>query len=383
LDQPFSKWYALGYTDTSIGQGSHTPISAYLAHWGLFLFLIVSWMVWETLDWMANTPVSSLQKLKSALGVILLVIIVLSGGIVYLMVEIDAPISWLVMILAAWAAVLLLRPGMPDTKRLVLFLIGTGLVLTQTVEVIVLSGDVGRMNTVFKFYLQVWVLFGVSAAASLGWLLSEATGLLREYLERLYSPVQRVWQFVLVVLIFGAAMYPAMAGLSKIKDRMTENAPNSLNGQEYLTVARYNYNGVDMALDEDYRAIRWLEENIQGSPTIVEAQLGEYSWGSRISINTGLPAVLGWNWHQRQQRTGHDQDVWDRYYQITDFYNTPIQEIAVDFLNRYHVRYIIVGQLERAFYTPDGLAKFELWNGQFWHEVYRDGQTVIYQVGGS
>lgn len=178
-------------------------------------------------------------------------------------------------------------------------------------------------------------------------------------------------------------MYPVMAGMARAKDRMTDDVPISLNGQAYLTVARYNYNGVDMALDEDYRAMRWLEENVQGSPTIVEAQLVEYNWGSRFSINTGLPAVLGWNWHQRQQRTGHDADVWQRATEITDFYNTSIQQTAVDFLNRYDVRYIIVGQLERSFYTPEGLAKFELWNGQFWHEVYRDGQTVIYEVGGS
>ena len=382
LYQPFVDWYALGYTETNVWQGSHTPISAYLTHWGLFLFLIVSWMVWETLDWMANTPISSLRKLKPAAGAILLAMIVLLGGIAYLMVQLDAPISWLVMILAAWTAVLLFRPAMSDAKRLVLFLVGTGLVLTQTVEVIVLFGDIGRMNTVFKFYLQVWVLFGVSAAASLGWLVAEASVSLKSYLEGLYRPVRRVWQFALAVMVFGAAMYPAMAGLAKIKDRTTESAPHSLDGAEYLTVAHYNYNGVDMGLEEDYRAIRWLQDNVQGSPTIVEAQLVEYTWGSRMAINTGLPAVLGWNWHQRQQRTGHDTDVWDRYNRILEFYNTPLQDVTVNFLNQYDVRYIIVGQLERAAYTPEGLAKFEQWNGQFWHEVYRDGQTVIYEVGG-
>ena len=382
LYRPFSDWYALGYTETKIWQGSHTPLNAYLSHWGVFLFLIVSWMVWETLDWMANTPVSALRKVKPYLGVILILFLMLLVGIAYLMVEIDAPISWLVMLLAVWAGVLLLRPGMPDAKRLILFLTGTGLVLTQTVEVIVLSGDIGRMNTVFKFYLQVWVLFGVSAAASLAWLASEARDALQAYLEKAAGPVQRTWQFILAVLVFGAAMYPVMAGMAKVKDRMADTAPVSLNGQEYLNYARYNYNGVDISLTEDYRAMRWLQENVQGTPPIVEAQLIEYTWTSRFAINTGLPAVLGWNWHQRQQRTGNDADVWQRHYEIAEFYETPLQQIAVDFLNRYSVRYIIVGQLERAHYSPEGLAKFDLWNGEFWHEVYRDGQTVIYEVGG-
>jgi uncharacterized membrane protein len=239
------------------------------------------------------------------------------------------------------------------------------------------------MNTVFKFYIQVWVLFGVSAAASLAWLVLAASEQLHSYLEGLYKPLKSVWQVAVVLMVIGAAMYPLLAGAAKIKDRMAENSPFTLDGQEYLTIARYNYNGVDMMLAEDYRAMRWLEENLQGSPTIVEAQLVEYTWGSRFSINTGLPAVLGWNWHQRQQRTGQDADVWLRANEIAVFYESTDAQTTVDFLNRYDVRYIIVGQLERAAYTAQGLAKFDLWNGQYWHEVYRDGQTVIYEVGGS
>jgi hypothetical protein len=77
-------------------------------------------------------------------------------------------IAWLVVPLAAWAGVLLLRPRQPEARRAVLFLIGTGLAITLVVDTVVVVGDIGRMNTVFKFYLQVWALFAVCAAVVLG-----------------------------------------------------------------------------------------------------------------------------------------------------------------------------------------------------------------------
>jgi uncharacterized membrane protein len=49
-------------------------------------------------------------------------------------------------------------------------------------------------------------------------------------------------------------------------------------------------------------------------------------------------------------------------------------------LDRYAVRYIVVGQLEQAYYEAAGLAKFEQWNGDLWKEVYRDMDTAIYEV---
>jgi len=372
LYQPYTRWYALGYTQVSIWRGTHTPINAYVTHWGVFLFVIFSWMAWETREWMATTPVSALRRLLAYRDVLVGSGVALAGMAGWLMVSLEVSLAWLVIAGGVWAGVLILRPGMPDAKRVVLFLIGSGLFLTLLVEVVVLSGDIGRMNTVFKFYMQVWVLFAISAAAALGWLLPE--------LRRWVPQVQRVWRLAMAFLVFAALLFPLLGGPAKMQDRMAEDAPRTLDGMAYMAYARYSDQGKDMNLDEDYRAIRWLQDNVVGSPVIVEGHTVEYRWGSRYAIYTGLPAVLGWNWHQRQQRTGQEALVWQRVAEIEDFYVTTNRESVRRFLEAYDVKYIIVGQMERAYYDGPGLEKFDAWEGDLWRKVYQDGETAIYEV---
>ncbi len=99
-------------------------------------------------------------------------------------------------------------------------------------------------------------------------------------------------------------MYPLAAVPAKINDRMASEAPNTLDGARFMEFSQYYEFSNEFDLVEDYHAIRWIQDNVKGSPVIVEAAIPEYRWGSRYSIHTGLPAVLGWNWHQRQQQVG-------------------------------------------------------------------------------
>ena len=177
-----------------------------------------------------------------------------------------------------------------------------------------------------------------------------------------------------------AALYFLIASMAKIRDRMNPDAPHTLDAMTYMNGAQYfDFNGI-IDLSEDYRAIRWMEENIQGSPVIVEANCTEYRWCSRFTIYTGLPGVLGWNWHQRQQRALVSDQVWNRVAEINNFYFTTDPTAAQVFLNKYNVLYIVVGKLERAEYSGDGLLKFDFLNGKLRQEVYREGDTVIYKV---
>jgi uncharacterized membrane protein len=285
------------------------------------------------------------------------------------------------MPLAIWALVLMLRPGLPDTKRLVLFMISTGLVITMFVELIVLDGDIGRQNTIFKFYMQAWVLFAISSAAAVGWLASE----LREWTKGW----RNFWYTAGGILLACALLYTFTASLDKVRDRMTASnqpasavPPMTLDSMAYMNYVTYSDNGQDLDLSHDYRAIRWLQDNIKGSPVVLDGVPAgiQYAWYSRISIYTGLPAVVGWQWHEEQQRTVlPDGTVAARGVEAQNVYRTMDLGQVTDFLKKYNVRYIVVGELERLHF-PEGLAKWDQQNGKLWKDVYRDGDTVIYEV---
>ena len=118
-------------------------------------------------------------------------------------------------------------------------------------------------------------------------------------------------------------------------------------------------------LEQDYQAIQWLRQNILGSPVIVEANTGLYHWGDRISINTGLPVVVGWDWHTKQQYSLLPGDIIDnRINDIRTIYETADPEEALKLLRQFNVSLVYVGPLERAVYFPGGFAKFDLMASQ-------------------
>jgi len=189
------------------------------------------------------------------------------------------------------------------------------------------------------------------------------------------------FQIPLIVMVGGALLFPLMGTTDKIHDRMDVNAPHTLDGMEYMRTSSYYDMGVSMPLVEDYAAIQWMQDNIPGSPVIVEGQAYEYRWGTRYTIYTGLPGVIGWNYHQRQQRAIlQSTEVQDRVNAVDQFYMTNDLDFVREFLKQYEVSYIVVGRLEEAFYPGNGLDKFAAQEGILWDEVYRNGETVIYQV---
>ena len=245
--------------------------------------------------------------------------------------------------------------------------------LSLLVEFVVLAGDIGRMNTVFKFYYQVWVLFGLASALTL-------PGVLAHW--RVEAPrVRWLWMGAFIALLGAAALFPLTATPAKIRDRMAET-PRTLDGLAFAEKAGYAMESVSFPLAPDLKAIRWLQDNIQGSPVILEMNTKDrlYSWGSRYAVHTGLPSVVGWSWHQRQQQAGlAENHVEQRIDDVRTIYRTADVELTRNLIARYGVSLVIVGRLERIYGTPDGIEKFSRLGFQ---KIYDIDDVQIYRVSG-
>jgi YYY domain-containing protein len=419
LYRPFWAGYGSFYDSAGLWQGTRTPLYAYFVVHGLFLFAIVSYLLarvfgrWQDLrpdpclrrlrlTFRYRSKRGRLQEAARAAGVrgIPLGPWIWLALILFLLLEFfflvpglssfaepsthaleagthayrGLAVLALGLPLAVIGLLLLFRPGLPAAERLWAYLVLLGLAMTLGVEVIVIEGDIGRMNTVFKFYLQVWLMWGVAAAAALAWMLPRV---------QQWRQGRGWWLGILAALLFFAALYPPLATSAKIRDRFQADPGPGLDGWAYMeTATYYDPNGGQYDLKWDLEAIRWLLDNIVGSPVILEGHAPEYRWGARYSINTGLPTVLGWNWHQRQQRAAAgDQEVWDRATNIGYIYNETVPALVKPMLDRYHVRYIVVGPLERTYYQPAGLNKFEQMAGNgMLRIVFRNEGVTIYEV---
>jgi len=420
LYRPFWAHYGSFYNSVAVWQGTRTPLWAYLLIHGLFLFVLVSYLCARVfgsdgrrpadplirrlrLTWRFRKQPGRLRRVAAmagvrgmplslpavwlGIGLLILVelLLVVPGLLPFTRPHADALAAggYANRSLAVWALgiplgllglLLLFRRGLAVTERLWTTLVLLGLAMSLGVELVVIEGDIARMNTVFKFYLQVWLIWGVTAAASLAWLIPRL---------RYWQQGRGVWLGFLAVLLFCAGLYPPLAIKAKVNDRFNVDLGPGLDGWAYMQTAHYyDPQGQEYDLKWDLEAIRWLLDNVVGSPVILEGHTPEYRWGARYSVHTGLPAVVGWNWHQRQQRAAADsQAVWDRVADVAAIYNTPAPEVALPLLQQYQVRYIVVGPLERAYYEPQGLAKLEeMALGGSLRAVFRNDQVTIYEV---
>ena len=418
LWQPFVSNFATAYLSIELWNGARTTLSEYLIVHGIFLFVIATYLIWQTFDSKAargpfrflrmalkrSNRIDHLLTLQRVFAapptayedwavVIVFAAMVLEGGFLVLQLSVFV-VAFPLLVLAG---LLVLRPDLEPARRLIALLIAAGLALTMMVEVIVYKGDIGRMNTVFKFYLQAWVFFGIAAAVGLAFVLQtrddrrqtddgrrmrEIAPVLSSVHRRPSSVLPFWWWGVFAVLVFAGLLYPVTAARAKVNDRFVPGSPPGLNGMDYMKTAVYNDQGHDLVLKYDLEAIQWMRENIQGSPVVLEGNAPLYRWGSRIAIYTGLPTVIGWDWHEKQQRSIIDPTIIDRRVAtVRDMYDTLDVNTALTEMSQFHVKYIYIGDMERVYYNANGLAKFDAMVGMGKLKVvYQNDHVKIYEI---
>jgi uncharacterized membrane protein len=136
---------------------------------------------------------------------------------------------------------------------------------------------------------------------------------------------------------------------------------------------------VSIHLRSDLAAMTWIQKRIVGSPVVAEANTEPdlYAWGDRYTMFTGNPTIVGWSYHERQQRPWQSPEVTQRITDVQHAYNTGDPALAARLFKRYGASYVIVGPLERA-YFPLGLAKWREGEGRYWKTVYaHDGVRIL------
>ncbi|MBW6466577.1 MAG: hypothetical protein K0B06_08750, partial [Brevefilum sp.] len=209
----------------------------------------------------------------------------------------------------------------PVTFVLLMILLGGVMVVVP--EFVYLRDVFGtRMNTVFKFYYQAWMLWSLAAGFA-------AVIFLRRG--------RIIIKILVVVMILLGLIYPVLAFPTKTNQFKPLDG-FTLDAGAYLE--RYQ--------PDEAAAIRWLSELAPG--VVAEAVGGQYSGYARVATHSGQAAVLGWPGHQGQWRGGY-AEVGSREADIRTLYETPDWNQALEIIRRYDIDYIYIGSLELSTYA--------------------------------
>lgn len=402
---PFHDHYLSPFTGFERWGGSRTSLVDYLTMHGFFLFLISGALVADLLlarDLGATARLLRLflrkRRPRRLLSLHRRLVrptpLYVAGAALTLAAWIAAvglavlgePVVALNLTLLTLAAILLprrLRRGTSSVRqalwKLTLVLVIGGLLLTLAVEYFVVHDiDVGRNNTVFKTYLQVWVLWALAAAVSVP--------VVHGALAHAGPTLRVVCRGGFVVLFAVTLLYPVLATRAKIDHRFDTSVGRTLDGMAFMTKAVHADRGLDMPLVHDLEAIRWMLENVEGSPVVAEVNTYPtlYGWGNRYAMFTGNPSIVGWDYHERQQRAlglsnADPESVPARIAAVQEVFRTRDPDRAYKILRRYGVEYLVVGRLEHA-YFPGGQKKWAEREGVLWTLAFRNDGVEIYRL---
>ncbi|MBL7078460.1 hypothetical protein ISS42_02285 [Candidatus Shapirobacteria bacterium] len=214
-----------------------------------------------------------------------------------------------------------------------------------------------RANTMFKLVYQSFVIYAVLS----GFMVIKV----KEFLENRKHYLSAAFFFILFLLGFSAHLiYPYFS----IKGYYGSLRPSRFKGLYGLNFLKERYPG-------DYQTVLWIKENIKGQPTILEAVGDSYTLYDRVSAMTGLPTIEGWLVHEWLWRGGYDQPG-ARAAEVDSIYQGEDLQKAKKILDKYEVKYVVVGILEKEKYPNLDEERFLNW-GKL---VFSSAATKLYKL---
>jgi YYY domain-containing protein len=208
-----------------------------------------------------------------------------------------------------------------------------------------------RMNTVFKFYFQTWIFWGLAAAF--------AVAILLQVLRSIWGILFRI---VIAIVFLMAFAYPLFSLWNKTNG-FKPRAGFSLDGAAYLETRN----------SDEAAGINWLKFAEPG--VVLEAVGGSYSEYARVATLSGQQNVIGWPGHESQWRGGV-KEIGNREGDVEIIYRSNNWDETMTLIDLYNIRYIYIGPLERISY-PVNEAKFQQFLGE---AVFTSGDVSIYEI---
>ena len=387
-------WPFTAHFDT-FGTGIHrapetTPPQQFVAQFGIFLVIAAAYLCVRIASARSDAiPLPLAIRPFDLAGMILL-----AAGIVVLAQRTGYATAALALILVTLFGLLfwheLRQPNVFLPRLFTAGLFGFALAVAGGVDLVTIDNDIVRMNTVFKFSLQAWQLFGIASGAGVciivGELFERRGGRLQVRARRDRRVLAVGSAVCALALLFAASGYLWMGVPARQQERFDSSIGPTLDGLAFLPAGVFvedkgtpdPRDDATLHLGDDAPLVHWLRTHPEGTPVIVEAVGSLYHWVGRMSMLTGLPTVIGWDWHETQQRWETSAWVAERYAETRRFWNDPDPDYARAFLRKYGVRYVVVGTSERALADPSALAMLEqLPELQL---AFRAGNGRIYEV---
>lgn len=222
------------------------------------------------------------------------------------------------------------------------------------------GGENERMNTIFKAYIQAWILLAVGTAG----LLTSSIAALAKRPRSWKAGFAAAW---LLALVPGLA-FAALADYSR-SDEFTKTRSGNPPTWDPLDLFKKSY-------PADYRAVEWIAKNLPPDSRILEGTEHAYQWESRIATFTGRLGLIGWKNHESGWRNTWTEAL-ARGEVVDKVYGAETLEETLPLLRTYGVEYVYVGELERnrAKYPKYRLGKFD-----GWERVFADGPAALYRV---